>query len=63
MSSSGAGGTLDWFELSNLGTNSVVISGWRMDDNSFSFAGAATLNGVTNIAGGESVVFIEDSTT
>jgi len=63
MSSSGAGGTPDWFELSNLGTNSVDISGWRMDDNSFSFAGAATLNGVTYIAGGESVVFIEDSTT
>ena len=63
MSSSGTGGTPDWFELSNLGTNSVHITGWRMDDNSFAFASSVVLNGITNIAAGESVVFFEDSTT
>lgn len=63
MSSSGTGGTPDWFELSNLGTNSVDIAGWKMDDNSFGFALSVALNGISNIAAGESVVFFEDSTT
>ena len=64
MSSSGdTGGTPDWFELSNLGDTSVDITGWKMDDNSFSFGAGATLNGITNISAGESVVFFEDSTT
>ena len=63
MSSSGTGGTPDWFELSNLGTNSVDVTGWRMDDISFLFANAVVLNGVTNIAAGESVVFIEAADT
>jgi hypothetical protein len=34
MSSSGVGGTADWFELTNYGDATVDISGWRMDDNS-----------------------------
>ena len=59
MSSSGTGGTQDWFELSNLGTNSVDITGWKMDDNSFSFASALSLSGVSTIAAGESVIFLE----
>ena len=63
MSSSGTGGTADWFELSNLGTNSVDITGWKMDDNSFSFGSSVFLSGVTNVAAGESVVFIETATT
>ena len=63
MSSSGTGGTPDWFELSNVGDAAVDITGWKMDDNSFSSNLAVSLNGVTNIASGESVVFIEDATT
>ena len=38
MSSSGTGGSQDWFELSNVGDASVDITGWKMDDNSFSFS-------------------------
>jgi|GEM_PF-1121921 len=62
MSSSGSGGTPDWFELSNVGDASVDITGWKMDDNSFAFGSAVTLNGVTSIAAGESVVFMETAT-
>lgn len=63
MSSSGIGGTADWFEVTNYGDAAADITGYKMDDNSFSFAAAAALNGVTTIAPGESVVFIEGSAT
>ena len=49
----------DWFEVTNAGTTPVDITGWKMDDNSNSFDLAVTLNGVTSIAPGQSVVFIE----
>ncbi len=49
----------DWFEVSNTGTNIVNITGWKVDDSSAALATAAALNGVTNIAPGESVIFIE----
>lgn len=49
----------DWFELTNTGTSAVNISGWRFDDNSFSFSASVALNGVTSIGAGKSVVFIE----
>ncbi len=61
MSNSGAGGTADWFELTNLGTTAVDITGWKVDDNSFAFATALALNGVTSIPAGKSVVFIESA--
>ncbi len=48
----------DWFELTNIGPVAVNITGWKMDDDSVSFASGAALTGVTNIAPGESVVFI-----
>ncbi|MFT3922334.1 MAG: SdiA-regulated domain-containing protein [Myxococcales bacterium] len=51
----------DWFELTNTGTATAVITGWKMDDNSNSFGSAVALNGVTNIAPGESVIFIESA--
>ncbi|MFZ4483022.1 MAG: lamin tail domain-containing protein [Chthoniobacterales bacterium] len=60
MSSSGVGGTVDWFEVSNFDlTNSVDLTGWKMDDSSFSFAVSVALNGVTSIAGGQTAVFLE----
>src|SRR5262249_15490651 len=34
-------------------------TGWKMDDNSKSFAAAVDLNGIASIAPGESVIFIE----
>ena len=49
----------DWFELTNLGSSDVNITGWKFDDSSNTFASAAALLGVTTIAPGESVVFIE----
>jgi hypothetical protein len=49
----------DWFELTNTGSASVDITGWKMDDNSNAFASSVALNGITSIAAGESVIFIE----
>lgn len=51
----------DWFEVSNLGTTTVDITGWKVDDSSASFASALLLNGITNIAPGESVIFLESA--
>jgi uncharacterized protein YjiK len=52
----------DWFELTNTGTTAVDITGWKIDDNSNSFASAVALRGVSSIAPGKSVVFIEGLT-
>lgn len=49
----------DWFEVTNTGTTAVDITGWKMDDGSSSFTAAVALNGITSIAPGESVIFIE----
>jgi uncharacterized protein YjiK len=49
----------DWFELTNVGTKAVTLSGWKMDDNSNSFGNAVALEGVSTIEPGESVLFIE----
>jgi hypothetical protein len=51
----------DWFELTNTGSSVVDISGWKMDDNSNSFAAATSLTGITSIAAGESVIFTENA--
>jgi hypothetical protein len=51
----------DWFELKNIGASAVDITGWKMDDNHNSFAAADALNGITSIAPGLAVVFIEDT--
>jgi len=51
----------DWFEVTNFGATAVDLAGWRMDDSSQSFVGSVALNGVTSIAPGESVIFIESS--
>ena len=62
MSSSGTGGTPDWFELSNVGDTAADITGYKMDDASFAIGSAFALNGVTSIAAGESVIFVESAT-
>jgi len=59
MSSSGTGGTPDWFELSNVGDTVADITGWKVDDSSRAFGSSLSLNGITSIAAGESVVFFE----
>jgi len=52
----------DWFEVTNIGVRAVDISGWKMDDGSESPAAAVALIGVTSIAPGESVIFVEYDT-
>lgn len=49
----------DWFEVTNFGTTAIDISGWKVDDSSNSFVSSAALAGITSIAPGESVIFIE----
>jgi uncharacterized protein YjiK len=49
----------DWFEVTNTGSSTIDLTGWKMDDNSHSIANAIALNGVTSIAPGEAVIFIE----
>ena len=63
MSSSGTGGTADWFELTNYGNTSADITGFKVDDSSFLWSAAVPLVGVTSIAPGESVVFFEATNT
>lgn len=49
----------DWFELTNTGGVAVDLTDWKVDDGSAAFATAVALSGVTSIAPGQSVVFIE----
>lgn len=49
----------DWFEVTNFGATAIDISGWKVDDSSNSFVSSAALAGITSIAPGESVIFIE----
>ena len=51
----------DWFELTNTGSSILNIAGWKMDDNSNSFASSVALTGISNIAAGESVIFTENA--
>jgi len=51
--------TADWFEITNRGSSTIDISGWKFDDNSESFDAAVALSGISSIAAGESVIFIE----
>ncbi|MFZ4521347.1 MAG: SdiA-regulated domain-containing protein [Bacteroidales bacterium] len=49
----------DWFEVTNTGNIAANITGWKVDDNSNTFGNSLALNGITSIAPGESVIFIE----
>ena len=60
-SSSESSYAADWWELTNLGTESVDLTGWKVDDDSNNFASAIALNGVSTLAPGESAIFIEGS--
>lgn len=53
----------DWFELTNTGSSAISIAGWKMDDDSANFATAVALSGITSIAAGQSVIFIEGNAT
>ena len=60
-SSNGSTIAADWFEVTNTGTTAINLTGWKMDDNSNSYASSVPLNGITTIAPGESVIFLEAS--
>jgi uncharacterized protein YjiK len=64
-STSSSNGTYgaDWFELTNTGTMAADLSGWKVDDDSNSFASALALNGVSSLAPGQSAIFIEGDST
>lgn len=62
-SSSNGSYAADWFELTNTGAVAVDITGWKFDDDSAGFASGAPLEGVTSIAPGQSVVFVEGTST
>jgi uncharacterized protein YjiK len=53
----------DWWELTNVGSTPVDLTGWKMDDESNALANAVALNGVSSIAPGQSVVFVEGDST
>ncbi|HLP06346.1 MAG TPA: lamin tail domain-containing protein [Paludibacter sp.] len=57
---SNSGGVIsDWFEITNYGTETVDITGWKMDDNTFNIGLSVPLLGETTIQPGKSVVFLE----
>jgi hypothetical protein len=58
---SSGNGTVDWFEVTNYGLSDVSITGWKMDDSSFSPAVSVALSGVASISSGQSVIFLESS--
>jgi uncharacterized protein YjiK len=62
-SSSNALVAADWFEVTNYGTTAQDITGWKVDDSSNLFTSALSLNGITSIAPGESVIFLETTAT
>ena len=49
----------DWFELTNTGASAVDITGWKMDDDFGTTPSPVALFGITSIAAGKSVVFID----
>jgi len=51
----------DWFELTNTGSSSVSLSGYRMDDNHASFSASVALTGVASLGAGQTAIFIEDT--
>jgi len=53
----------DWFEVTNIGGAAIDITGWKMDDNSNSFAASVPIVGVGSIAPGQSAVLIEGTAT
>ena len=56
------GGTADWWEVTNYGSSAVDITGWKVDDSSFTSGSSVALNGITSISAGESVAFLETTT-
>lgn len=66
VDAAGSGNTnyaADWFELKNTGSAALNVTGWRMDDSSASAAASVALRGITSIAPGQIVIFLEGNAT
>jgi len=48
----------DWFEITNFSASAIDLTGWKFDDDSASLVDADPLLGVTSIAAGQSVIFL-----
>ena len=57
------GDIADWFEIRNFGSSTYSLLNHRMDDGSFNIANSVALTGIDDIAAGETVVFIEGTST
>ncbi len=53
----------DWWEVTNTGTHDADLTGFKMDDSSNLLSAAVALNGVTSVAPGQSVIFLEGDAT
>jgi uncharacterized protein YjiK len=53
----------DWWELTNTGSSTIDLTGWKVDDSSNAFATAIALNGVSTLAPGQSAIFLEGTAT
>jgi uncharacterized protein YjiK len=57
----------DWWEVTNFGSTPIDLTGWKMDDNSYSAGSAVALRGPWNgaatpvgtLAAGQSMIFME----
>ena len=49
----------DWVEITNTGTESVSLNGWRLDDSSALYASGVELIGVPTLPAGASAIFFE----
>jgi len=55
--------TADWWELTNTGTTTLDLTGWKVDDESNLLASAVALNGVSSLTPGQSAIFVEGDAT
>ncbi|HVV89504.1 MAG TPA: lamin tail domain-containing protein, partial [Solirubrobacterales bacterium] len=53
----------DWFELTNTGTGTIDLSGYKMDDDHDSLTAAVPLEGVPSLEPGKSAVFVNGAAT
>jgi uncharacterized protein YjiK len=49
----------DWWELTNVSSATIDLSGWKIDDESNAFGSAVALNGVSSLTPGQSAIFVE----
>lgn len=60
---SSAAYSADWFELRNIGSTTLDLTGWKMDDSSAAFSSAVGMRGTLSLAPGQFAVFLEGNAT